>query len=74
MTDEAGAAPKRPMFAIFEGGGARGVAHVGAMDAIAANYLEIIGVGGTSAGALVDKSSVLLAATNLEPDGGQERQ
>lgn len=42
----------RPIYAIFEGGGAKGVAHVGALKAIKANHLEIIGVAGTSAGAL----------------------
>lgn len=44
--------PQRPIFAIFEGGGAKGLAHVGAMDAIRDNRLEVIGVAGTSAGAL----------------------
>ena len=47
------AATPRPIFAIFEGGGAKGVAHVGALDAIANNNLDIVGVAGTSAGALV---------------------
>lgn len=62
MTDTTGAEPRRPIFAIFEGGGAKGVAHVGALDAIAANNLEIIGVAGTSAGAL----AAVLAAIGLE--------
>lgn len=53
---------RRPIFAIFEGGGAKGVAHVGAMDAMIANNLEIVGVGGTSAGALV----AVLAAIGLD--------
>src|SRR3954467_8736055 len=43
----------RPIFAIFEGGGAKGIAHVGALQAIEENALDIIGVAGTSAGALV---------------------
>jgi NTE family protein len=47
------ATPKRPIFAIFEGGGAKGVAHVGALQAVEDNSLEIIGVAGTSAGALI---------------------
>ena len=54
----------RPIFAIFEGGGAKGVAHVGALQAIQENRLEIIGVAGTSAGALV----AVLAAIGLEAD------
>jgi NTE family protein len=45
--------PARPIFAIFEGGGAKGIAHVGALQAIQDNGLEIVGVAGTSAGALV---------------------
>lgn len=47
------AVPARPIFAIFEGGGAKGIAHVGALQAIQDNNLEIVGVAGTSAGALV---------------------
>lgn len=54
--------PSRPIFAIFEGGGAKGVAHVGALEAIKANGLEIIGVAGTSAGAL----AAVLVAIGLE--------
>lgn len=54
--------PPRPIFAIFEGGGAKGVAHVGALEAIKANGLEIIGVAGTSAGAL----AAVLVAIGLE--------
>ncbi|WP_313552984.1 patatin-like phospholipase family protein [Brevundimonas sp.] len=54
--------PLRPIFAIFEGGGAKGVAHVGALEAIKANGLEIIGVAGTSAGAL----AAVLVAIGLE--------
>jgi NTE family protein len=53
---------RRPIFAIFEGGGAKGVAHVGALDAVGANNLEIIGVAGTSAGAL----AAVLAAIGLD--------
>jgi predicted acylesterase/phospholipase RssA len=55
-------ARRRPIFVIFEGGGAKGVAHVGALDAIAENELEIIGVAGTSAGAL----AAVLAAIGLD--------
>lgn len=54
--------PSRPIFAIFEGGGAKGVAHVGALQAIQENGLDIIGVAGTSAGALL----AVLAAIGLE--------
>lgn len=63
--DDGSAAPARPIFAIFEGGGAKGVAHVGALQAVQDNGLEIIGVAGTSAGALI----AVLAAIGLEaPD------
>lgn len=56
---------ERPIFAIFEGGGAKGVAHIGALQAIQDNRLELIGVAGTSAGALI----AVLAAIGLEaPD------
>lgn len=53
---------RRPVFAIFEGGGAKGVAHVGALQALADNGLELIGVAGASAGAL----AAVLAAIGLE--------
>jgi NTE family protein len=62
MVDGGLARPTRPIFAIFEGGGAKGVAHVGALQAIQDNNLEIVGVAGTSAGALV----AVLAAIGLE--------
>lgn len=52
----------RPIFAVFEGGGAKGIAHVGALQAIKDNGLEIIGVAGTSAGALI----AVLSAIGLE--------
>lgn len=54
--------PKRPIFAIFEGGGAKGVAHVGALQAAQDNGLEIVGVAGASAGALV----AVMVAVGLE--------
>lgn len=60
--DVVATAPSRPIFAIFEGGGAKGVAHVGALQAVQENGLEIIGVAGTSAGALL----AVLAAIGLE--------
>src|ERR1700730_14581200 len=41
-----------PVFAIFEGGGVKGSALVGALEE-AVKHVEIIGVGGTSAGAIV---------------------
>jgi predicted acylesterase/phospholipase RssA len=56
--------PNRPIFAIFEGGGAKGISHIGALRAIEENGLTVIGVGGTSAGALV----ATLAAIGLEAD------
>ena len=63
MSDSPSPPPsRRPIFAIFEGGGAKGIAHVGALDAVAANHLEIIGVAGTSAGAL----AAVLTAVGLE--------
>lgn len=54
--------PERPIFAIFEGGGAKGVAHVGALAAAEDNGLDIVGAAGTSAGALV----ATLVAIGLE--------
>lgn len=45
---------KKRMFCIFEGGGARGISHVGVLSAIESlNRFNIIGYAGTSAGALV---------------------
>lgn len=55
-------AAERPIFAIFEGGGAKGVAHIGALQAIQDNRLDIIGAAGTSAGALI----AVMAAIGLE--------
>lgn len=53
---------ERPIYAIFEGGGAKGAAHIGALQAVEDNGLQIIGVAGTSAGALI----AVLAAIGLE--------
>lgn len=44
---------RRPIFAIFEGGGAKGVAHVGAFAACEAANFYFVGVAGASAGAVV---------------------
>jgi len=43
----------KPIFAIFEGGGARGIAHVGAYAAADELQFEFVGVAGASAGAIV---------------------
>lgn len=52
--DEQGAGPAfRPIFAIFEGGGARGIAHFGALKGIERAKLATVGVAGASAGAIV---------------------
>jgi NTE family protein len=40
-------------YCIFEGGGAKGVAHVGALAAFERSHLELVGFAGTSAGAIV---------------------
>jgi predicted acylesterase/phospholipase RssA len=42
-----------PVFAIFEGGGAKGIAHVGAYAAADEMSFEFVGVAGASAGAIV---------------------
>lgn len=52
----------RDVFVIFEGGGAKGVAHVGAMDALVDHGLNVVGAAGTSAGAL----AAVLTAIGLE--------
>lgn len=46
-------------YAIFEGGGARGVTHIGAAKALERERIELIGVAGASAGAII---AALLAA------------
>lgn len=58
------AAPRRPIFAIFEGGGAKGIAHIGALKALETNGFELAGVAGTSAGALI----ATLAAAGYKAD------
>jgi predicted acylesterase/phospholipase RssA len=40
-------------FGIFEGGGAKGLAHIGALKATEEAGVEFIGVAGTSAGSIV---------------------
>ena len=40
-------------FGIFEGGGAKGFAHVGALKAAKEKNISFVGVAGTSAGAIV---------------------
>src|SRR4051812_11447494 len=40
-------------FGIFEGGGAKGLAHIGALKAAEEDRVNFVGVGGTSAGAIV---------------------
>lgn len=49
----------RPGFAIFEGGGAKGIAHIGALHVVESYGFELQGVAGTSAGSLV---AALIAA------------
>lgn len=42
-----------PVYGIFEGGGAKGLGHIAALKAVERNDLELIGVAGASAGALI---------------------
>ncbi|MBZ5796083.1 patatin-like phospholipase family protein [Burkholderia contaminans] len=44
---------KPPAFLVFQGGGAKGIVHVGALTAVEDEKLDIQGVAGTSAGAMV---------------------
>lgn len=57
MTNESAsttAKPKiRPIYAVFEGGGARGITHVGALKALEQEGLTPVGVAGSSAGAII---------------------
>ena len=43
----------RPAFAIFEGGGARGITHIGALKGLEREKIQLAGVAGSSAGAIV---------------------
>jgi NTE family protein len=54
----------KPVFAIFEGGGAKGIAHVGAYAAANDLKFEFIGVAGASAGAIV----AALIAVGFKPN------
>nr|MBV6630268.1 patatin-like phospholipase family protein [Oceanococcus sp. HetDA_MAG_MS8] len=58
-SDLGGALKGRPVFAVFEGGGAKGIAHIGALRALEDGEADIQGVAGTSAGAIM---AVLSAA------------
>lgn len=63
-------AVKRPIFLALQGGGARGIVHVGALTAINELELEIKGVAGTSAGSIV-ASLIAVGYTGsdlLDPD------
>lgn len=62
----AGSLPARyePVFAIFEGGGAKGITHIGALKAMEQERLALVGVAGTSAGAIV----AALAAVGYKAD------
>ena len=51
-------------YAIFEGGGAKGIAHIGALRALEDEKLALLGVAGTSAGAIV----AALVAVGYKPD------
>jgi NTE family protein len=59
----AGDPPPLPAFAIFEGGGAKGIAHIGALEAVRRVGIELQGVAGASAGAI----AAVLAAIGMEP-------
>lgn len=52
------------MYAIFEGGGAKGITHIGAMKALEAEGMAIAGVAGSSAGAII----AALAAVGYKAD------
>lgn len=61
-----------PVFLVFQGGGARGIAHVGGLAAVNELGLDIAGVAGTSAGAIM---AALVAARYradqlLNPENG----
>lgn len=43
----------RPVYAIFEGGGARGITHVGALKALENEGFALVGAAGASAGAII---------------------
>lgn len=52
-------------FGIFEGGGAKGLAHIGALTAVEERNIRFIGIAGTSAGAIV---AALVAAGYRAPE------
>ena len=77
----------RPIFAIFEGGGAKGIANVGAYAAAGEMGLDFVGVAGASAGSIVaalqkaeevrqrmrSKLSELVAQRHADPQAGRYR-
>jgi NTE family protein len=63
----------RSIFAIFEGGGARGITHLGALKAIETENLALVGVAGTSAGAIIAAlAAVGYKADELFPTDGSD--
>jgi hypothetical protein len=48
-----GHAVSRDAFVVFQGGGAKGISHIGAVGALADAHINLLGVAGTSAGAIV---------------------
>jgi NTE family protein len=53
LTRAAGTQHVDPAYAIFEGGGAKGITHIGAVKAMQNARLEIVGASGSSAGAII---------------------
>lgn len=63
-----------PVYAIFEGGGAKGVSHVGALKAMEEDDLALVGVAGTSAGAIMAALTAVgyKADEVFAPDGSND--
>jgi NTE family protein len=56
--------PMTRFFGIFEGGGVKGFAHIGALKALEEKRVQLVGVAGTSAGAIIAS----LTAVGYSPD------
>lgn len=75
FSQDAGSAARKPqrLYAAFEGGGAKGLVHVGALSALEERDVKFMGVAGTSAGAIVAclKAVGYTAAEMIDPTSDQ---
>lgn len=63
----------RPIYAIFEGGGAKGITHIGALKAVEEEDYGVVGVAGSSAGAIIAALKAVGYRADELFDGAKQR-